>query len=117
MWHNRANLVGWSSALGQAPGLAEVPEYAVPARRADLARLPPAWIMWGDIDLFAAEDAAYAERLAAAGVPVTTLEVPGGAHGFTTWARTTDLARRTTDAGLAWLAEQLASPESRPRQS
>jgi acetyl esterase/lipase len=51
------------------------------ARRDDLAGLPPAWIGVGDIDLFHAEDVAYAERLTAAGVPCDLVVVPGMYHG------------------------------------
>jgi len=107
VWNNRANRVGWKSYLGVEPGAAEVPAYSVPARRADLTGLPPAWITWGDIELFAAEDAAYAERLRAAGVEVTTDIVPGGAHGFENWGRDTPLAKSLIARARTWLAGRL----------
>jgi acetyl esterase/lipase len=72
---------GWRSYLGREPG-GDAPPYAVPARRADLAGLPPAWIGVGTADLFHDESAAYAARLNAAGVPCA-LEIVGGAfHAF-----------------------------------
>jgi acetyl esterase/lipase len=59
-----------------------VSELAAAARAEDLAGLPPAWIGVGTLDLFAAENAAYADRLRAAGVPCELLTVPGAFHGF-----------------------------------
>lgn len=56
-------------------------QYAVPARRASLAGLPPAWIGVGDRDLFHAEDVAYAQRLREAGVEVTLDVIEGLYHG------------------------------------
>ncbi len=109
VWSNRANHVGWRSYLGVEPGASEVPAYAVPARRDDLTGLPPAWITWGDIELFAAEDAAYAARLQDAGVAVTTDIVPGGAHGFENWARDTPPARALIARARAWLATTLSA--------
>lgn len=108
VWNNRANLAGWSAYLGQEPGAAEAPAYAVPARRTDLTGLPPAWITWGDIELFAAEDAAYAARLQAAGVDTTIDIVPGGARGFENWARETPPAVALVARARAWLAATTA---------
>ncbi len=81
VWSNRNNLFGWTSYLGHAPG-DPAPPYAVPARRAELDGLPPAWIGVGTPDLFLDEDRAYAHRLRDAGVEVTYVEVDGAIHGF-----------------------------------
>jgi acetyl esterase/lipase len=64
------------------PGTDKVPVEAVPARTQSLAKLPPAYIAVGDIDLFAEEDVAYAQRLIEAGVPVELHVFRGGYHGF-----------------------------------
>ena len=77
LWGRRSNLFGWSAYLGDAD-----PSVAVPARRTDLAGLPPAWIGVGTLDLFHDEDIAYAERLRAAGVPCELEVVQGAFHGF-----------------------------------
>ncbi len=61
--------------------MSDAPEYAAPARRADLAGLPPAWIGVGDLDVFYDENVAYAERLTSAGVPCELVTVPGMYHG------------------------------------
>lgn len=80
LWTPASNRYGWTSYLGHPPGAAEPPPYAVPARRADLAGLPPAWIGVGELDLFHDEDVEYARRLEAAGVPVTLHVEPGMYH-------------------------------------
>ncbi len=80
-WTPRSNRFAWRSYLGHPPGREPVPPYAVPARRADLAGLPPAWIGVGELDLFHDEAVAYAERLRAAGVPVDLHVEPRMHHG------------------------------------
>lgn len=82
MWTPNNNRYGWSSYLGGPPGGLGVPDYAAPARRADLSGLPPAWIGVGDLDLFHDEDVRYAERLQASGVPCRLHVAPGAFHGF-----------------------------------
>lgn len=79
VWSAASNRYGWASYLG---GIDPSTPYAVGARRTDLSGLPPAWIGVGALDLFHAEDLAYAERLRAAGVAVELVEVPGAYHGF-----------------------------------
>lgn len=82
IWNPQSNRFGWESFLGGKAGVAQVPAGAVPARVADLAGLPPAWIGVGSIDLFVDEDVDYAQRLNAAGVPAELIVVPGAFHGF-----------------------------------
>ena len=107
VWTNRANRTGWRQYLGAQPGTVTPPPYAVPARRDDLSGLPSAFITWGDIELFAAEDAAYAARLAAAGVEVTTDIVAGAPHGFENWARHTEPAQALLERARDWLATRV----------
>jgi acetyl esterase/lipase len=109
VWNNRLNRFGWRSYLGVAPGSAEVPPYAVPARRTDLHGLPPAWIGVGDIDLFHDEDLEYARRLRAAGVEATFETVPGAPHGFEAWAPKTGVSRDYLATARAWLDRALGS--------
>jgi acetyl esterase/lipase len=107
VWNNQLNAVGWSALLGQPPGSAAVPDYAVPARRENLAGLPATWVGVGDIDLFCEEDRAYAERLRAAGVEVTFDLVAGAPHGFEAWAADTAISRDYLQRARDWLAAEV----------
>ncbi|WIB61645.1 alpha/beta hydrolase fold domain-containing protein [Curtobacterium sp. MCLR17_007] len=82
VWMPGSNRYGWTSYLGTDPGSPDVSAYAAPARRTDLAGLPPAWVGVGANDLFHDEDVEYAERLRAAGIDCTLEVVPGAFHGF-----------------------------------
>lgn len=77
LWNAASNRIGWTSYLGGAD-----PTVAVPARRDDLAGLPPAWLGVGTLDLFHDEDLAYAQRLTSAGVACEVHIAPGAFHGF-----------------------------------
>jgi acetyl esterase/lipase len=82
VWTPDANRGGWTALLGVPAGAPQAPEGAVPARVANVAGLPPAFIGVGDIDLFVEEDIAYAQRLVNAGVPVELHVIPGAFHAF-----------------------------------
>jgi acetyl esterase/lipase len=109
IWNNRSNLVGWRSYLGEAPGAASVPPYAVAARREDLSGLPPTWIYTSDIELFHDEDVAYARRLESAGVEVTLEVVRAAPHGFEAWATDTPLAQALFANARDWLGARLSA--------
>jgi len=81
-WNHKSNQFGWESYLGQECGAGNVPAYSVPARRSDLSGLPPAWIGVGDLDIFHAEDVAYAQRLKECGIECEIEVVSGAFHGF-----------------------------------
>ncbi len=82
VWTPTQNRFGWESLLGSAPGKANAPRGAVPARVAELKGLPPAFIGVGTLDLFCDEDIDYAQRLNASGVSTELIVVPGAFHGF-----------------------------------
>jgi acetyl esterase/lipase len=81
-WNQKSNRFGWESYLGTKCGAEDVPAYSVPARRADLSGLPPAWIGVGTLDVFHDEDVAYAQRLKEGGIECELYIVPGAFHGF-----------------------------------
>ncbi|WP_277242526.1 alpha/beta hydrolase [Mycolicibacterium obuense] len=89
LWNQTSNRFGWQAYLGDAD-----PDVAVPARRDDLAGLPPAWIGVGTLDLFHDEDLAYAQRLQDAGVSCEVTVVPGAFHGFDGIAPNADVSQR-----------------------
>jgi acetyl esterase/lipase len=107
-WTATANRFGWKSFLGMEPGGLRVPAAGVPARRADLAGLPPAYVAVGGIDLFVSEDIDYARRLTEAGVPTELLVLPGAFHGFDRVAPETRIARSFTASKLAALRRAFA---------
>ncbi|GGN83892.1 esterase [Actinoplanes lobatus] len=107
LWNNVSNRAGWSAYLATAPGSPDVPAYAAPARRADLAGLAPAWIGTGDIELFYDEDRRYAQALTAAGVSCVLDVIPGGPHAFESFLSRTPLARDYLARAERWLSDHL----------
>ncbi|MEX0581070.1 MAG: alpha/beta hydrolase [Mycobacterium sp.] len=102
LWNARSNRFGWTSYLGGAD-----PAVAVPARRTDLVGLAPAWLGVGTLDLFCAEDLAYAARLNAAGVECEVHEVPGAFHGFDGMAPKAAVSQAYFDSQCASLSRAL----------
>jgi acetyl esterase/lipase len=107
LWTQSANGFGWESYLGSAD-----PNLAVPARRDDLAGLPPAWVGVGTLDLFHDEDVAYAERLRAAGVPCDVEVVDGAFHGFDSVIPKAPVAKAFGAAQIEFLRKTLRQKES-----
>lgn len=93
IWTPESNRRGWTALLGVPAGSPNVPAGAVPARLADVAGLPPAYIAIGSIDLFVDEDISYARRLIEAGIPVELNVVPGAFHGFDIIAPATEVTK------------------------
>lgn len=81
LWTPKSNLFGWTSYLGRTPRHSDAPEYAAPARRADVTGLAPAWVGVGSLDLFHDESVAYAEALRRCGVSCELVVVDGMYHG------------------------------------
>ena len=99
-WTYESNRIGWSALLGDSIGGDDVSSYAAPAREQNLARLAPAYVEVGELDIFRDEDIDYARRLAAAGVSVELHVHPGVPHGFD---------RIAPDSGSAGARWQIAS--------
>ncbi|MER5349384.1 alpha/beta hydrolase [Kitasatospora sp. NPDC002551] len=77
-WQDRAKIAqAWQHYLGGRPAT----PYAAPARAADLAGLPPAYVATAEFDPLRDEDIVYALRLMQAGVPVELHQWPGTFHG------------------------------------
>jgi acetyl esterase/lipase len=106
-WSAAANVFGWQSFLGCAPGGEDVPCEAVPARCADLSGLPPTWIGCGALDLFVEENIEFARRLLCAGVPTELLILPGAFHGFDAFVPEAAVTRRFRAAKVGALRRGL----------
>jgi acetyl esterase len=79
--------------------------YLFPLTAADLSGLPPALVMTAEFDPLRDEGIAYAERLAAAGVPVEHVHAADQMHGFLLLDRAIARAGELTDR----LADALAA--------
>ena len=77
--------------------------------RADLAALPPAYVLTAEEDVLRDEGEAYADALQAAGVPTELVRWPGTIHGFFRWLAVTPAAREAVDAVGARLRTAFAA--------
>jgi acetyl esterase/lipase len=103
VWNRRLADVAWAAYLGGRPADA----YAAPARAGDLRGLPPTYLDTGALDLFRDEDAGYAARLAAAGVPTLFELVPGAGHAFEVFDPDAETSRAARERRLAALRRSL----------
>ncbi len=93
-WDYDMSFTCWTALLGGARGTDAVSAVAAPARLTDFRGLAPAYVEVGDLDIFRDESLAYAQRLAAAKVPVEFHLHPGAPHGYERYAPESALARR-----------------------
>lgn len=106
-WTQNSNRFGWESYLGMACGTGKVPAYAVPARRKDLSGLAPAWLGVGTLDLFHAENVAYAQHLKESNVDCELVVIPGAFHGFDVIDRQAPLVQEFRKSQIAALKKYL----------
>jgi acetyl esterase len=91
-----------------APDVARRDEpYASPLRAKDLRGLPPAILVAAECDPLRDEGRAFADRLRADGVAVTTLEYAGMVHSFMSWSTVVPTSRRAFAEVGAALRERL----------
>ena len=98
----------WDRYLGEAGDVADAD--ASPLNASDLSGLPPATVVTAEYDILRDEGEAYADRLADAGVPVTSLRARGMPHGFLNWLTTSAGVRALAPSIAALLKEGLAGP-------
>ncbi|PSK96008.1 acetyl esterase/lipase [Murinocardiopsis flavida] len=106
-WSRRASIFAWTALLGDAVGTEDVSPYAAPARAADLAGLPRAFVSVGELEPFRDECIDYARRLVQAGVSTEFHLYPGAFHGFDVLAPDAEISRRAVDDHHAALRRAL----------
>lgn len=111
-WDARSNRTGWEALLGPGCGGPGIPACAAPAREADLAGLPAAYIDAGAVETFRDEAVDYAARLMRAGVPVELHVWAGAFHGFDLLAPDSAVARSAKAARIDYLRRRLAAREA-----
>ncbi|MFF7454500.1 alpha/beta hydrolase [Kitasatospora sp. NPDC008115] len=111
-WDRTSNATAWQAALGDRRGdrrgAPDLPPYAAPARAADLAGLPAAYIEVGSAETFRDEAVAYADAIWRAGREAELHVWPGAFHGFDTFAPDAALSRDALGARLRRLRRTLA---------
>ena len=98
-----ASREGFQAMLGERWGSDAVDPYAAPARAADLAGLPPAWIDVGELDALRDESIEYAQRLLQAGVATDLHVTPGCFHASEVFVPEAASSQRIAAARVAAL--------------
>jgi acetyl esterase len=99
----------WDQYTTDPAQRAQITASPLRATPADLAGLPPALVINGEADVLRDEGEAYAAKLRAAGVPVTSVRYNGTIHDFVMLnaLRDTDAARAATAQGGEFLRTTL----------
>ncbi|NWJ71079.1 alpha/beta hydrolase fold domain-containing protein [Pseudonocardia sp. ICBG1122] len=109
MWDHVSNRTGWDALLGPARGGPGVAAHAAPARAADLADLPPAFVDVGTAETFRDEAVGYASALWRAGVPAELHVWSGAFHGSDSFVPRAALSVQARRARVDWLRRVLGA--------
>jgi len=99
---SREDVTWFHQLYSNTPKELDLP-YLSPLRAASLVGVPPALLVQAEIDPLFQEGAEYADRLAAAGVPVERKILPGMFHGFWRAAGVLEEARNALDDAAKWM--------------
>lgn len=109
---DREALAEVTFAYAAGVDLSDPPPMLAPARAADLAGLPPAYIAVAGHDPLRDDGIRYGELLSAAGVPVQVHNATTQVHGYLGYAGIIPSATEATHLGLAALKAALHAPVS-----
>ncbi|RYG21785.1 MAG: alpha/beta hydrolase, partial [Burkholderiales bacterium] len=109
MWSEEASRLAWRAMLGAGDVGAVPGPYAVPARLADISRLPRTLIQVGALDILRDDAMNFARRLLASGIPTDLQVFSGAIHGFIR-APDSVSARSATQHGVALLDRWVINP-------
>ncbi|KAH7142214.1 Alpha/Beta hydrolase protein [Dactylonectria macrodidyma] len=87
-------ITGWAAYVGEAVGTEKVSPIAAPARVGHVTGLPPLYLDVGQLDLFLAEDVAYASKFLEADIQTELHVYPGVIHAFQRWAPTSQVVKQ-----------------------
>lgn len=93
IWTRQSNRYGWDAYLNRIDPVAA----HVPSALMDVSDFPPVWIGTGSLDLFFAENLAFAARLAGAGVSLDMNVYSGAPHAFNIMAEAAVTQRFSRD--------------------
>jgi acetyl esterase len=98
----RAEMNHYFEAYLGGAGMNDPDPYAEPLK-ADLHGLPPAFLAIPECDLLSEQSYAMADRMAVAGVDVTSVVYRGATHSFLEAVSIAEVARRAISDGANWL--------------
>ena len=107
LWDKRSNDTGWDAYLGERRSSGGSLLYASPLHHPDLTKLPPTFLDVGTLEVFRSEIVSYAEKLAAADVPVEFHLWMGAFHGFDLTYPDARVSREAIQAREQWLLRLL----------
>jgi len=107
-WTPHAAKAMWHHYLSPDPAISDpLWGYVIPAHINDLSNVAPAHLVVAQHDTLRSQGLAYAQRLDAAGVPITVNDAPGTVHGFDGLLPDSDIATEAIDAQVQQLATWL----------
>lgn len=109
LWDGRSNRAGWTALLGDRRGTDEVDPYSVPARAADLSRLPPLFVDVGSVEALRDDAVTYTTRVWQAGGQAELHVWAGAFHSFDHWVPDAAVSRAAKATRIGWLRRLLAT--------
>lgn len=109
-WDRNNNDTAWGAICGADRFTDRVSPYTAPARAADLAGLPPAYLEVGAAETFRDETVGYATRVWATGGQAELHVWSGGYHGFSSLSPDAIVSQAANAARDSWIRRILSLP-------